>query len=482
MKFCSLRAWLAGLLMAVSCLLPGDGFAATSTQQLSTTNDTNYQTALAAIDAQDYNTALVYLNQALTTNSNNGYVYLTRAKLDLLYYLSSNAVSDATNAVRLLRSSSTCDQFLPSDSPLLLNATSSYSYFYGGLTSAYSGYGSILNLTNIGTSTTGTSTTGTTTTGTSTTGTSTTGTSTTGTSTTGTSTTGTSTSGTSSTTGASASLFASSSGSQNLPVAENLTDKEAKENETMNQYNKTATQMAMYTAYCGGIFLNNKSSLIEGYNLLGKGYLLGLGYANSQKGFAATLALDDQNATATAGLGLAYLGQGASSAALSELNLAVTYAPEQADVYVARGAYWVSVGDYGRANEEYDTAVALDAAYLPAYASLGLLRALQGDYQYALEAYDKALSINANYVVALLGRSAAWTALAAATTDPSQAATYQQNAANDQAQAQKLQNTVTTAASATYASSNWYTTPTTTTSTTSSTTTTLTTPTIGTFY
>jgi tetratricopeptide (TPR) repeat protein len=267
-------------------------------------------------------------------------------------------------------------------------------------------------------------------------------------------------------------------------VAEDLTEKEKKENEARNEYNYTATQLSMYTAFCGGIYLNNKDALIEGYALLGKGYLLGLGYANAQKGFAGSLALDDQNATATAGLGLAYLGQGASSAALSELNLAVTYAPEQADVYVARGAYWVSVGDYGRANEEYDTAVALDAAYLPAYASLGLLRSLQGNYQSALEAFDKALSINANYVVALLGRAAAWTGLAASTTDASQAATYKQNAANDQAQAQKLQGTVTTAATATNTSSYYSaTTPaTTTTSTTTSTTSSLTTPTIGSFY
>ncbi|WP_428568057.1 MAG: tetratricopeptide repeat protein [Solidesulfovibrio sp. DCME] len=470
------------LLVVALLWLPAALPAATSTNQLSSTNDTNYQTALAAIDNQDYSTALVYLNQALTSNQNNGYVYLVRAKLDLLYYLPSNAVTDANSAVALLRSSDICDQFLATDSPLLLN-TSGYAYY--GLTGA-SSYGSILNLTSItgyptSTSTTSTGISGSSST-TSGTATGTTGTSTSATGTSSSSGTASTTSGnTSSTTTTSGSLFASSSGSQKLPVAEDLTDKDKLKNETMNEYNETLTEMSLYSSFCGGIYLNNLASLVEGYTVLGKGYLLGQNYAQAQQGFAAALSLDDDDAKAVAGLGLAYLGQGASSAALSELNLAVSYAPAEPAVYVARGAYWVSVGDWGRANEEYEAAVAQDASYLPAYASLGLLRALQGNYGSALEAYDKALSINANYVVALVARAATWTALAAATSNASQAATYTQNAQNDLAQAQKLQQTITNSATTTYSSTSWltgYTPPYSTTTTTTNSTT----PTIGTFY
>ncbi|WP_052360124.1 tetratricopeptide repeat protein [Solidesulfovibrio alcoholivorans] len=454
MKASNAHQGFALFLVCAVCLLPW-GARAASTNQLSTTNDTDYQTALAAIDAKDYNTAFVYLNNALTNNSQNGYVYLERSKLDLLYYLPSNAVSDATTAVAYLRASDTCDQFLQSDNPLLLASSSTYNTL--GLTSGLSGlygYGSVLNLTSInGLSSTGTSTTsGSTTTGTTgTTGTTTTGTTgtTSGTGTT-TSTTSSSTSSSSSTT--SSGLFASSSGSTNLPVAEDLTDKDKEKNETMNEYNETATQMALYSSYCGGIYLNNLTALVDGYTSLGRGYLLGQSYAQAQRGFAAALELDESDAKAAAGLGLAYLGQGASSAALTELNLAVTYAPSEPAAYVARGAYWVSIGDYARANEEYEAAVAQDANYLAAYASFGLLRALQGNYKYALEAYDKALSLNANYVIALVGRAASWAAIATATADPVMAANYQKNAQNDLAQVQKMQNTVTTATSTSYSS------------------------------
>ena len=400
MKRSKARLRFALFLVCAVSLLPL-GAQAASTNQLSTTNDTDYQTALAAIDAQDYNTAFVYLNNALTNNSQNGYVYLERAKLDLLYYLPSNAVSDATTAVSYLRSSSTCDQFLQSNSPLLLAASSAYNTL--GLASSLNatyGYGSVLNLTSInGLTSTGTSAiSGSTTTGTTGSTSGATGTTGTASSTTGTtsgtgttsSTASASTSSASSTTSTGSGLFASSSGSTNLPVAEDLTDKEKQENETMNQYNKMATQMALYSSYCGGIYLNNLTALVDGYASLGRGYLLGQNYAQAQRGFAAALELDESDARAAAGLGLAYLGQGASSAALTELNLAVTYAPSEPAAYVARGAYWVSIGDYARANEEYEAAVAQDANYLAAYASFGLLRALQGKYKYALEAYDKA--------------------------------------------------------------------------------------------
>lgn len=489
MSSCTLRIRRTWLGAVVACWLAGAVPAAAQVQQFSTTDETNYQTAQAAIDAQDYNTAFVYLNQSLSSNSNNGYVYLTRAKLDLLYDLPSTAISDAQQAVSLLRDSSNCDQLLQTNSPLLMNSSSSY--YYNGLLNSGSSYGSILNLTSLsGLSSTGSSTaTGTSSSSTgSSTGTSST-TTASGTSSTssGTSSSSSSSSGTSSsTTTASASTFASSSGSQKLPVAEDLTEKDKEKNEKNNEYNETLTQLTMYSAYCGGLYLTNMTGLVDGYTQLGKGYLLNQDYADAQTGFNAALSLDKENAKATAGLGLAYLGQGASSVALTELNTAVTYAPQEPSVYVARGAYWVSVGDYDRANEEYEAAVAQDASYLPAYACFGLLRALQGNYQYALEAYDKALSINGNYVVALAGRAAAWNALAAATSDSALAATYQQKASNDIAQAQKLQETAISVASAsTIPSASVYGTllpPQTLTTGTTTSTTSISTPVIGTFY
>lgn len=461
------RIWLSLLLTCLTCFFPV-GSRATTLGPSSTTDDANYQTALTAIESRDYSAALVYLNQSLTNNADNGYVYLAKAKIDLLFYLPGTAVTDATSGVSLLRDSQTCDQFLQNDNPLLvvtgtgLGSLAAYNSLYG--------YGSILNLTSTGSLSSTSSTTSTTsdTTSTDTSTSSTSGTS----STTGSST---SSSSSSSSTSVSDTLFASSSGSQNLPVAEDLTDKDKEKNENQNEYNKLLTEMTMYSAYCGGIYLNNKSALVEGYTVLGRGYLLGATYASAQQGFAAALSLDEEDAKATAGLGLAYLGQGAASAALSALNLAVTYAPEEPAVYVARGAYWVSVGDYSRAEEEYQTALSLDATYTPAYASLGLLRAVQGEYSQAIESYDKALAINSSDVLVLVARAASWTALASSTTDSSQAATAQQNAEKDLAQAQALQETVSSATLTTYSTSIISTTS-------ESTTTYLTTPVIGTFY
>ncbi|KHK01153.1 tetratricopeptide repeat protein [Desulfovibrio sp. TomC] len=450
-----------GLAVVLAAAVIGAGpVRAASLGSLSAANDTVYQSAVAASDALDYPTALAYLTQSLTTNPDNGEAYLTRAGIDLVLDVPSQAVSDASKAVSLLRAADTCDQYLPTDSPLLAVAGTSIYSSYPYSSSLY-GAGSILNgsslysSTNVLSGTTTGSTTGTSTgtgatssTSGSTTGTTTTGT-TSGTTTTG-ATTGTTTSGTSTT--ASSSQFSSSEGSQHLPVAEDLTDKDKKKNETMNEYNTTMTKVAMASAYCGGTYLKNMDKLVLGYTLLGDAYLAQGNYSNAQLAYNAALELDENNAKATGGLGLTYIGLGAGTAALSTLNLAVTYDPTLPNVYVDRASYWVSIGDPGRALEDDTTALSLDAGYARAYDAIGRLRYDAGSYQAAITEYDKALALQPSYVAALKHRAKAWQALAAA--DPAQAATYNQNAQNDLDKASSLQQLVTTSSSATSTSTS----------------------------
>ncbi|OLN25328.1 hypothetical protein DVDV_3422 [Desulfovibrio sp. DV] len=459
----TMRRLAKGLAAAVAVAVIGHGpVLAASLGSLSVANDSVYQSAVAASDALDYPAALAYLTQSLTTNPDNGEAYLARAWIDLVLDVPSQAVSDATQAVSLLRASSVCDQYLPEDSPLL--AVSGNSYLSSYPSSLY-GTGSILNGTSLyattnilsGTttgSTTGTSTSanssGTTASGTTASGTTSTGTAA-GTTSTGAVTSSATTSGTSSTS-ASSSLFASSSGSQNLPVAEDLTDKDKEKNETMNEYNETMTKVAMASAYCGGTYVKNLEKLVTGYTLLGDAYLAQGSYANAQLAYNAALALDEDNAKATGGLGLTYIGQGAGSAALSTLNLAVTYDPTLPNVYVDRASYWVAIGDPGRAQEDDNTALSLDAGYARAYDALGRLRYDAGSYQAAIAEYDKALAAQPSYVAALKHRAKAWQALA--TANPAQAATYQQYAQNDLDKASSLQKLVTTSATASSSSSS----------------------------
>ena len=438
---------------------------AASLGSLSVANDSAYQTAVASANELDYPAALTYLTQALTADPDNGSAYLARARIDLVLGVPSQAVTDAARAVSLLRASDVCDQYLPEDSPLL-DVAGSTSLFTSYPYSSLYGVGSILNGSSLystanilGGTTSGSSTTGTSTSGTTTSTGTTAGTTSTGAVTSS----ATTTDATASSTGST--LFASSDGSQNLPVAEDLTDKDKEKNETMNEYNETMTEVAMASAYCGGTYLKNLEELVAGYTLLGDAYLAQGSYANAQLAYNAALSLDEDNAKATGGLGLAYIGLGTGSAALSTLNLAVTYDPTLPNVYVDRGAYWVTIGDPARALEDDNTALALDAGYARAYDAIGRLRYDAGSYREAIAEYDKALAAQPYYVAALQHRAKAWQALAAA--DPAQAATYNQYAQNDLDKASSLQSLVTTASTATAASSSaWYTTSSTTTSTT----------------
>ncbi len=469
----------AAIALGLALLVARPAVAATSSLSslggLASGNDAAYKNAAAAITDNNYPSALAYLTESITAYPDNGEAYLARAQVDLVLDVPSLAVSDASQALALLRASDTCDQFLPSESPILDVATAygSSSYYPGS--SLYGlGSGSILSgtslygmsalggLSGVGTTTTGSTASGTaTTSGTSTAGTATgsgpvstsTTNGTSGSTTSSTSGTSTSSAGTS-TSSASANQFASSAGSQKLPVSEDLTDKDKEKNETLNQYNETMVQMAMYSSYCGGVYLNNKDKLVAGYILLGDAYLAQGSYASAQVAYKAALALDENNAKATGGLGLAYIGLGAGSAALSELNLAVAYGPSEPSVYVDRGAYYASIGDPERAMEDYNTALSLDAAYARAYDAIGRLRYNAGLYKDAIANYDKALAIQPYYVAALKHRAAAWTALAAA--EPANSASYAQKAQDDLNQAASLQALVTTASTATSSSNSWY--------------------------
>ena len=486
----------AAMALGLALLVARPAVAATSSLSslggLASGKDAAYTNAAAAITDNNYPSALAYLTESITAYPDNGEAYLARARVDLVLDVPSQAVADASQGLSLLRASTTCDQFLPNESPLLDVATaygSSYGFpgssLYGlGSSSILSGtslYGmsSLGGLSGVGSTTSGAAASGSTTSsGTSTAGTATGSGPVSTSTTTGTSgsTTTSSASGTA-TSSTRANQFASSAGSQKLPVSEDLTDKDKKKNETLNEYNQTMVQMALYSSYCGGIYLNNKDKLVTGYILLGDAYLAQGSYASAQMAYKAALALDEDNAKATGGLGLAYIGLGAGSAALSELNLAVAYGPSEPSVYVDRGAYYASIGDPERAMEDYDTALSLDAAYARAYDAIGRLRYNAGNYRDAIANYDKALAIQPYYVVALKHRAAAWTALAAA--EPANSAAYTQKAQDDLKQAASLQALVTTAGTATSRSNSWYTPSTTSSSSSTTTTTTTTTTTLG---
>jgi tetratricopeptide (TPR) repeat protein len=467
--------------LAVAMAQPGVSATSSISRNLggmAATGDTAYLSAIDALSGGDHASALAYLTESITAYPDNGEAYLARARVDLLLDVPSQAVTDATQALALLRASDTCDELLAKESPILaVGGYSSYSLYPPG--SYGSGLGSILNgsslsgatslsqlassssissglTTSSGTSTsTGTSTSSgsSTSSGTSTVGTATgSGPVATG-STSGTS--GTTTSTTSSSVSTSSSLFASSSGSKNLPVAEDLTEKDKEKNETLNEYNETMVQVALYSSYCAGIYANNKDKLVEGYTLLGDAYLAQANYAKAQLAYKAALALDEDNAKATGGMGLAYIGLGAGSAALSELNRAIAYGPTEPSVYVDRGTYYTSIDDPGRALEDYETALSLDTTYARAYDAIGRLFYAAARYSDAIAQYDKALAAQPAYVAALEHRAAAWKALAAA--QPAQSATYTQYAQNDLDKASALQQLVTTSSTATSsASSLWY--------------------------
>ena len=407
-----------------------------------------------ALDNQDYTAALLYFNQAINANADNGEAYLGRAQVELLLDEPSQAEQDARQAAQLLRQSSICDAYLPQDSPLLLVSSDSSTL----TTLNYSTLGTILNpssttsltSTLLPTGSTDTSTTTSATgTATNTSGT----TSASSTDSTATSTSGTSSSslGTTSTSTATA-LNTSASGSQKLPVSDDITTRESAQNNAKNQYYQTVTEQNIYLTVCAAVYHTNEAKLVKAYTIMGMAALSAGDYTTAQNAFNAVLFLKSDSGIGHAGLGLVYLSQGSSSAALTELNLGVQDDPTDPDVYIARGGYWAKIEDTNRAQEDFQTALQLDPNSARAYNAMGVIATQQGNYQVGIDYYTKALAINSYYVVVYYNRATAWKALAEQTTDTSLAFQYNQNATKDTEKATSLQNVVTSSTTTTTSS------------------------------
>lgn len=402
-----------------------------STASIATVNSGN--TALAN---QDYTAAFLYYNQAISTNANSGEAYLGRAQVELLLDEPSQAEQDAQQAVQLLRQSSTCDAYLSQDSPLLLGSSAASTLTtLNALT-----LGTILNPITASGLTSTQLTTGSTTGTTTTTSGTTSGSAGTTTTSSGTASNSLSTTSTTSVTA----MNASASGSQALPVSDDITTREAAQNEEKNQYYQTAIEQTTSLTACAAQYRMNEDSLVEGYTVLGMAALDAADYTMAQNAFNAVVFLKPDSGIGHAGLGLAYLNQGSSSAALTELNLGIQDEPINPDVYIARGAYWAKIEDTSRAQEDFQTALQLDPNSARAYNAIGVMNAQQENFQAAIDSYTKALVINSYYVVVYYNRATAWKALAEQTTNSALAAQYNQNAANDTAKATSLQSVVTT--------------------------------------
>ena len=429
------RARLLGPVFALTVIASAilqttSAFAAFSTG-ISTASMAAVNSGNLALENKDYTAALLYFNQAISENAYNGEAYLGRARVELLFDEPSQAEQDALQAVQLLRQSSTCDAYLPQDSPLLLGSSGTSTL-------------SSLNILTVGTIlnpiTTG-STTGTTTNISGTTSGSTTDTTTTSDSDT------TSNSLTTTSTTSVTALSTSAAGSQSLPVSDDITTREAAQNEEKNLYYQTVMEQTIYSTVCAAQYLTNEVQLVQGYTILGMAALSASDYTTAQNAFNAVLFLKPDSGIGHAGLGLAYLSQGSSSAALTEFNLGIQDEPTDPDVYIARGVYWAKIEDTSRAQEDFQTALQLDPNSARAYNALGVMAAQQENYESAIEFYSKALDINSYYVVVYYNRAAAWTALAEQTTDATLASQYNQNAANDTEKATSLQSIVTSSSS-----------------------------------
>lgn len=398
----------------------------------------------AALDNQDYTAALLYFNQAISADSNNGEAYLGRAQVELLFDEPSLAEQDALQAAQLLRQSSICDNYLPQDSPLLLSSsnnttlTSLNSITVGTILNPISTLGLASTLTTTGASDTDSTSSTSSTTETSSTTSSSVSSSSLGTA-----------ESTATTTTTATSLNASAAGSQNLPVSDDITTRETAQNNSKNQYYLTALEQSVALTVCLSIYSTNEAKLIKTYTVMGMAALSAGDYTVAQNAFSAVLFLKPDNGIGHAGLGLAYLSQGSSSAALTELNTGVQDDPTNPDAYIARGVYWAKIEDTNRAQEDFQTALQLDPSSARAYNALGVLAVQQENYQAGINYYTKALSINSYYVVVYYNRAAAWEALAGQTTDTTLSSQYNQNATNDTEKAQSIQSTATSSSSAT---------------------------------
>ncbi len=321
------------------------------------------QFAASALQSGDFQNAFVASNKALRLTSGYANAYLLRSLA--LSSLSANvqARTDANLAGQLYRNAAYCDQYLytsaqidafqsgfgqtdpfdPITSFTNSSLLSSPLYLLGlsGLTT-----GTPASLLTGLTGTTGT--TGTTTNGIN-----------------GTSSTGTSTSSSSSSSSSTASIASFSSGSDGsvkLPVAEDLTAKEKAEKAAAQQMNIMLAQTILPIATCAAIQSTNLTNITAAWVQQGITSLKAGLYTAADAAFNRALELSKDNALARAGLGLAYASQGGATIALSELNTAVSLAPNSAFALTARAIYWIQQQNYAQAAQDLATAQSVDQA------------------------------------------------------------------------------------------------------------------------
>lgn len=90
--------------------------------------------------------------------------------------------------------------------------------------------------------------------------------------------------------------------------------------------------------------------------------------------------------------------QGDNDLAIADLNDALRFAPDHADLYLIRGNGWIGLNDGGRAMQDFDKAIALDPQNSAnvgamAWSLKGQLYYLRGNFDAAAQSYDKAVGL-----------------------------------------------------------------------------------------
>jgi tetratricopeptide (TPR) repeat protein len=133
-------------------------------------------------------------------------------------------------------------------------------------------------------------------------------------------------------------------------------------------------------------------------------------FSGAADDFTAVLALDPQNAPASLGLGMAYVGLGNSSRAIAAFNRVLEIDSRSALAYYNLGLIYAASGDTAEALSYFNSAIDIDPNLLPAYIGRGGVYAAKGEFEPAIADYSRALTLDPSAAAAYTGRGSAYRA------------------------------------------------------------------------
>ena len=77
--------------------------------------------------------------------------------------------------------------------------------------------------------------------------------------------------------------------------------------------------------------------------------------------------------------------------AVREMSRAIYYAPNSAELYARRGMFYLEMGRYSRAEQDFGQALALDSGEMPGHYGLGQMAFMQQRYQDAVRHFSDAV-------------------------------------------------------------------------------------------